>query len=106
MPRLCSYYFQKNTEMRATRLLTETQKSLKEFTKFHKRIQTTKLSNDKRFLNTLLGKLDAQIKREETPENELFKMCETENTSLHQLCLLGHKQTFASWRANHNFQRQ
>ena len=31
--------------------------------------------------------------------NELFKMCETENISLHQLSLLGYKQTFANWRA-------
>ena len=47
MPRLCSYYFQKNMEMRSTRLLTETQKSLKECSKLHRRIQTTKLSYDK-----------------------------------------------------------
>ena len=99
MPRLCYYYFQKDTDMKATRLLTEAQKSLKECTKLHKRIQTTKMSNDSKILNTLQGKLDAQIKRGETSVNELFKMCETENISLHQLSLLGYKQTFANWRA-------
>ena len=33
-------------------------------------------------------------------------MCEAENSSLHQLQLLGYKQTFANWRAMHNFRRQ
>ena len=54
------------------------------------------MSNDTRILNTLQGKLDAQIKQGETSENELFKMCEMENNSLHQLRLLGYKQTFAN----------
>ena len=53
------------------------------------------MSNDTRILNTLQGKLDAQIKQGETSVNELFKMCEMENNSLHQLRLLGYKQTFA-----------
>ena len=86
--------------MQATRLLTEAIKSPEECTKLHRRIQTTKLSNDKKILNTLLGKLDAQIKQGEKSENKLFKMFETENISLHQL---RHKQTFANWRAQHSF---
>ena len=82
--------------MEATRLLTAAQRSLKECTILHKRYQIVKISNDTRILNTLQGKLYAEIKRGETSENKLFKMCETENISLHQLRLLGYKQTFAN----------
>ena len=81
-------------EMRVTRLLTEAQ-----------RMQTKKMSNYSRILNTLQGKLDVQIKRAETYENELFKICEMENISLHQLRLLGYKQTFVNWRAQHSLRR-
>jgi len=54
------------------------------------------MSKDTRTLNTLQGKLDAQIKSGEKSENEFFKMLEAENISLHPLQLSGYMQTIAN----------
>ena len=101
---LCPFYFFQINETRAKYLLNATRMSLKQCSKLFQRLAAAKSSSDRKTVNSLAGQLQKAIEKGESFENELFKLCEMENVSPHQLQLLGHKITFADWRSTHDLQ--